>query len=340
MNKNNPWSELKKISKCDITFFQSLVRNNWLKNNHIFSKNKKIINFYYNFKNNKKINILGLYKKDKLVSAMGLIPNKNWDSKLKDDYFIAFLVKSKKLLSDSTFIFLSFVYKKIKPKFLGVCGINLKTSGKIFQRLSKIELFSHYYISNPSLKSKVSKNLIFYKKNYVTNISLDLTLKISNKLYKLPISKHYPIKSKNFFQKKYLENPFYDYFVMNFYSAKKLIFFFICRKIEIKKYKTKIVRVIDFHGNIPNKVSLVNVLTRYLIKNNIEYIDMLCHGFTNSVLENIGFLKKKNNQIIPDHFEPFTGKDAQLNFSILINKYKRNIILFKGDGDQDRPNII
>ena len=152
MNKKNQWLKLKKISERDIPLFQSLVRNNWPKNNHIFSKDKKIINFYYNFKNNKKINILGLYKKGKLVSAMGLIPNKNWDSKLKDDYFIAFLVKSKKLLSDSTFVFLSFVYKKIKPKFLGVCGINLNTSGKIFQRLGKIELFSHYYISNPNLK--------------------------------------------------------------------------------------------------------------------------------------------------------------------------------------------
>ena len=340
MNKKNQWLKLKKISERDIPLFQSLVRNNWPKNNHIFSKDKKIINFYYNFKNNKKINILGLYKKGKLVSAMGLIPNKNWDSKLKDDYFIAFLVKSKKLLSDSTFVFLSFVYKKIKPKFLGVCGINLNTSGKIFQRLGKIELFSHYYISNPNLKSKVSKNLISYRRKFFDSTFLELNLKIDKKFYKLPISTHNPIKSKKFFQKKYLENPFYNYFVMNFYSANKLIFFFICRKIEIKKYNTKIVRIIDFQGTIPNKVSLANVLTKYLINNKIEYIDMLCHGFSKNILENIGFLKKKNNQIIPDHFEPFTGKDAKLNFSILINKYKRNMILFKGDGDQDRPNII
>ena len=340
MNKINTGSNIKKISKHEIYSFQNLVKDNWPKKKHIFSKNKNVIKFYYNFKNNKKMNVLGLYKNGKLVSAMGLIPNQNWDSELKNDYFIAFLLKSKKLLSDSTFIFLSFIYKKIKPKFLAVCGVNLNTAGKIFKRLGKIELFSHYYISNPNLKPSISKNLISYKKKLLSDTTLEFKLEINNNLSRLPISTYYPIKSKKYFKKKYLENPFYDYFIMNFYYANKLIFFFICRKIEIKKYKTKIVRVIDFQGVIPNKGSLVNVLTEYLIDNNIEYIDMLCHGFPKGILRKVGFLLKNHKQIIPDYFEPFTGKDAQLNFSILINKYKRNTILFKGDGDQDRPNII
>ena len=81
-------------------------------------------------------------------------------------------------------------------------------------------------------------------------------------------------------------------------------------------------------------------MQQYLKKNKIDYIDILCDGFYKNVLENIGFLKKNNKQIIPNHFEPYTGKDARLNYCILLNKYKKNTILFKGDGDQDRPNII
>ena len=81
-------------------------------------------------------------------------------------------------------------------------------------------------------------------------------------------------------------------------------------------------------------------LRKQFRENNIEYVDILCHGFRNHVLENIGFLKKTTKQKIPNHFEPYTGKDTKLNFCILINKYKKNIILLKGDGDQDRPNLI
>ena len=338
MKKINKKFQLKKISKKNISSFQVLVRNYWPKKNHIFSRNKKLINFYYNFKDNKKTNLIGLYNNKKLVSALGLIPNKNWDIKLKEDYFIAFLVKSK-LAYESTFIFLNYIYHKIKPNFLAVNGINLNTSGKIFQRLGEIKLFSHYYILNPNLKNKISKNLTFSKKKLYLNNSLGLNFKITNNITKLPRSNYYPKKSKIFFKKKYLENPYYDYFVMNFYSGSKLAFFLICRKIYIKKFKVNILRVIDFYGTIPKKGCLVKSLTNYLIDNDIEYMDMLCYGFSKGVLENIGFLKKKNNQKIPDHFEPYTGKNAQLNFSILINKYKRSILLLKGDGDQDRPNL-
>jgi len=270
---------------------------------------------------------------------MGLIPNKNWDQKLKEDYFIAFLLKSKST-NDSFFNFLNYIYNKIKPKFLAVSGINLNTSGKIFERLGKVNLFSHYYIRNPILKSKISKNLDNSKTRINSNNTLELTLKTTNKIIKLPKSNYYPIKSKIFYIKKYLKNLYYKYFVMNFYNGYKLEFFFICRKIEIEKYNTKILRIIDFHGTLPKKGCLVNALTNYLIENNIEYIDILCHGFNNNILENAGFLKKTKKQKIPDHFEPYTGKDTKLNFCIVINKYKKNIILLKGDGDQDRPNLV
>lgn len=339
MNKKNKNLKLFKIPKNKISSFQSLVKNNWPRKNHVFSKNKKLIDFYYNFKNNKKTNLIGLYTKKKLVSAIGLIPYKNWDTKLNKDYFIAFLLKTSSA-DGSTFIFLKYIYEKIRPKLLVVNGINLNTSGKIFERLGKIKLFSHYYILNPNIKPKVSNNLNFSKKKKDSNNALQLKIKISDEILIMPKSNYYPIKSKNYFKKKYLENPYYDYFVMNFYKKNKLIFFFICRKIYVKKLDAYIIRVIDFYGSIPKRGSLVKNLSEYLKINNIEYLDMLCNGFKKNVLEDIGLLKKNNNQKIPNHFEPFTGKNAQLSFSILINKYKRNILLFKGDGDQDRPNII
>jgi len=335
VNKN---FSVEKISKRNISTFQKLVRDYYPKKKHIFSQNKKIINFYYNYNNRKQTNLIGLYKKKKLVAAIGLIPNKNWDVKLREDYFIAFLLKSN-TTNNSIFYFLNYIYNKIKPKFLSVSGINLNTSGKIFERLGKVNLFSHYYIRNPILKSKISKNLDYSEKTSFRN-SLELTLKISDKILKLPKSNYCPIKSKIFYEKKYLKNLYYKYFVINFYRGSKLEFFFICRGIEIKKYDTKILRIIDFHGTLPKKACVLNALTNYLIENDIEYIDILCHGFDKNVLENVGFLKKTKKQKIPNHFEPYTGKDANLNFCILINKYKKNIILLKGDGDQDRPNLI
>ena len=332
---------LKKIPKYEIKKFQLFVKKNWPRNKHVFTtkKGKNLINFYYNYNSKTKTNLVGQYNNNHLLSVIGLIPNNNWDKKLKKDYFIAFLLKSK-ITINSTFIFFNFIFKKIRPNFLAVSGINLDTSGKIFSRFNPIKSFSHFYILNRLKKSKITKNLNNYKKkNYQKNYK-ELSLKISRKLVSLPKSNYNPKKSKKFFTNKYIKNPYYKYFVMNFSEKNKLKFFFICREIILKKYKTKIIRIIDFHGIIPKKCLISGSMQQYLKKNKIDYIDILCDGFYKNVLENIGFLKKNNKQIIPNHFEPYTGKDARLNYCILLNKYKKNTILFKGDGDQDRPNII
>ena len=39
--------------------------------------------------------------------------------------------------------------------------------------------------------------------------------------------------------------------------------------------------------------------------------------------------------IVPNHFEPFERRNATVRFAL---KSERPAVLFKGDGDQDRPN--
>ena len=77
------------LKKNELTKFQELVRKSYNKN-HILSKSKKLINFYYNYQNFNKTNIIGAFKKNKLLSALGLIPYSNWDKKLPKNFFIAF----------------------------------------------------------------------------------------------------------------------------------------------------------------------------------------------------------------------------------------------------------
>ena len=125
-------------------------------------------------------------------------------------------------------------------------------------------------------------------------------------------------------------------------STINVVMYHYIREIKNSSYPSiKGLEFKDFKKQIDFFCDNFNVISNNdFIENNIEYIDILCHGFNNNSLENAGFLKKTKKQKIPDHFEPYTGKDARLNFCILINKYKKNIILLKGDGDQDRPNLV
>jgi len=323
------------LKKKDLGKFKYLV-NNYYKKNHILSKSKKIINFYYNFFNKNRLFIIGLFDKDEnLLSAMGLMPYKNWDNKLHNDYHIAFWVKKNKLVNSLSLF--KFIFNKINPKFLATSGINLKTSGKIFKNFGKIKLFDNHYVKN-----KKSKNIIFQNlknKNIEYSESEELKMIVRNHIDKLPSYLNKPIKTLKYFENKYFKNPFYNYFCLNFFYNHKFQFFFICRVIKIKKYSVQIVRVIDFYGVIKQKQSIYSALQDFLQKNNYEYIDFLSTGLS-SQLKSLGFSLKKNKDFIPELFEPYDPSTDSRNYCVLKNDYKSKIVLVKGDGDGDRPNIL
>ena len=95
------------LKKKDLKKFKFLI-NNFFKKNHVLAKSSKIINFYYNFFNKDRLFIIGLFdKNENLLSAMGLMPYKNWDKKLHNDYHIAFWVKKDKLVNSLEYLSLS-----------------------------------------------------------------------------------------------------------------------------------------------------------------------------------------------------------------------------------------
>lgn len=326
---------IKFLSQNEIVNLQKFINDNYSKN-HILSKNKKLIEFYYNNQKRSKLNFLGYFIDNKLKAVLGYISYCNWDPVIKNYIYIAFLSKSKNYKKDVLFHFINFIYQNLKPNFLGCVGIN-KDLLKILKKISFCSKLSHYYIANNNIKKKVSDNLISYK-NKRKN---PLKMKITQKLNELPESDLYPKKTLKYFNQKYSLNPYYNYFFLNFSNKNKLEFFFVVRKIRIYKLKTNIFRIIDFYGKINKKTNILENINSFLQKNNAEYIDFLNYGLNEKKIISIGFKKKSRKQILPNRFEPFIFKNETVNLSIIFNKKKLNkITVCKGDGDQDRPNKI
>tara|TARA_B100001057_G_scaffold499882_1_gene612310 strand:+ start:1020 stop:2000 length:981 start_codon:yes stop_codon:yes gene_type:complete len=321
------------LKKKEIIKFQELVSKHYNKKS-ILSQSKKLINFYYNYHNLRETNIVGVFDKKKLLGALGLIPYKNWDRKLSKDFFIAFWVKSH-ILHSSLDVF-KFIFLKVKPKFLATSGINLNTSGKIFGFFSKINLYNNYFIRNDLIRNKVSKNL--KNKNFKSKNKLKLKFSVEKKLSQIPKSKYYPKKSLSYFNKKYLKNPFYNYFLLKFYYKNKIAFFFVCRRINVKKKLSKIIRIVDFYGNIKKNYFIKDLLEKFIKKKKYEYIDFLSYGLDKE-LQSLGFTKKTKKMFIPENFEPFQQKGFK-NYCIIKNYIKGRVVLVKGDGDGDRPNSL
>ena len=80
-------------------------------------------------------------------------------------------------------------------------------------------------------------------------------------------------------------------------------------------------------------------LTEIMKNNSAEYILFLCYGIDEKYLLKAGFNnRRRSGDIVPVYYEPFLQK----NIDILCASRSNTITWasFKGDADQDRPNVI
>ena len=126
--------------------------------------------------------------------------------------------------------------------------------------------------------------------------------------------------------------------VKNFYIAEQRLVSIWTLRI-IKMNKSRAIRIVDILGNIEYLPCLSAELQKMLVDIGAEYMDILNYGINEEVFFNLGFLKLNpiGDVIIPNYFEPFERKNIRIEFAY---KADFNYVIFKGDSDQDRPNII
>jgi hypothetical protein len=71
-----------------------------------------------------------------------------------------------------------------------------------------------------------------------------------------------------------------------------------------------------------------------------EYIDLLSMGLDEKIIFKAGFSKlnfEQNELVIPNYFDPFIQSNIKIRY-FSDTKDLKNLRIYKGDGDQDRPS--
>lgn len=163
------------------------------------------------------------------------------------------------------------------------------------------------------------------------HISVEEWRKCDFNLHSIP-----PFKSKKYYERRYLKHPFYDYkaLLLTDGEEKEAIFY---RVVECNG--SRCIFFVDYVGlgHVMRKSHIC--LAKIMEKNSAEYILFLCCGINKKYLLEAGFKNRKNSDdIVPVYYEPFLRQ----NVDILCASRSNEITWpsFKGDADQDRPNII
>jgi hypothetical protein len=120
-------------------------------------------------------------------------------------------------------------------------------------------------------------------------------------------------------------------------TKKKVNSILISRELECNE--VKVLRIIDFIGDCEQLSEIGNAIEAVMNKNDYEYVDFYLGGLKLDAIEKAGFKLKTDDDLncIPNYFEPFIQENISLHY---FTTSEKDFLIFKGDGDQDRPNFI
>ncbi len=229
------------------------------------------------------------------------------------------------------------------PHFTSLGNIGLSREAFKFYKAARLKTgyLRHYYILNDKInRFEIAGNV---DKKDILSPEVPNKTEYSvrwidiNTLYDKDIKPIYrPLKSITYFKNRYLNHPIYKYRFLGLFNNETLSAVIAVRAINVGE--SRILRIIDVLGRMEGYI--LPTIREILYNENFEYIDFMNLGLDVEIVKEMGFkeLDYENDiLILPNYFEPFERANYPLSYS-----YRSNFDyhFFKGDSDQDRPNII
>lgn len=306
------------------------------KKGHILGSDREL--FEWQYINNNRLNfVLGIDKDNNIQGILGFIPYDKTDDK---DIALA-LWKANPSASFLGIRLIMFLIKEEPHRNIVCPGINMRTTSKIYQQLGmKVDAMKQWYrlrnVSDYKIAEIGDNTIPMFDDNIQGDFILIKDVRELNYIYDFENNYHkrsVPYKSFEYFSKRYFNHPSYQYMVYGLKKNEKVESVFVFRVQECNG--ARVLRFVDCIGDYEDIKSATKAIDELLIELNAEYIDMYEVGIEDTILNEAGWLcVKESGNIIPNYFAPYEKSVVDI-FYCTNNE---NAILFRGDGDQDRPN--
>lgn len=333
--------KIRKACMSDGAAIMQFIDNYWCKN-HILAVNKEIFHWQYQDGSYLNFIIAEDLSTGQLLAILGFI---KYGEMFDDDIMLA-LWKSNGAQYPFLGVELLQYLENISSQNISCNGINLKTTKDIYEFMGfRIGQLKHYYRLSDQKEYKVAKivHKIILKmvpdsveKRLLQIKSIELFETLFDKKACLEQEGIFPKKSMQYLKHRYFEHPVYDYQVFgisdNNFPIKAVLF---ARSIECNG--ARILRIIDFIGKIEELGYVSRAIDDILREGSYEYIDFMQDGIGDEIMQNAGFILNEadSGNIIPNYFEPYECSNINVWYA---TKHKKGFCIFRGDGDQDRPN--
>lgn len=143
-----------------------------------------------------------------------------------------------------------------------------------------------------------------------------------------------PYKEPWYIEKRYFDHPIYTYDVYAVErSGMETNTVIVAREQECRG--GKVLRIVDALGDTDTLADCGAAIQELLDHNGYEYVDFYEYGISDEIMQKAGFTAQLKENIIPNYFSPFVQQEIPIYY---CSNSMDNFRVFKGDGDQDRPN--
>lgn len=337
---------VKKVPSNEVDKLISFIDNHW-KKGHALVKSKTILDFqHYNKEDDTYNFIVAENNETKEYDALvGFIPTSQYDSKLAEngDYWGAIWKYREDVNNDEINNVAFYIWKRIfkLPFFHSYAAIGISQIAKRIYEVSRIPvaILNHYYIANENviifeIGEKLQKGNpgLLQKKSLIREIDIDTIGDDDIKAV------YRPFKSVEYLINRYKNHPIYKYIFWGVYTE-KLDAIFVIRKVEVGR--SCVLRVVDVLGNMSELGNIYDEVQMKLNEFGAEYLDFMNFGIEKDVFSNMGFHLldfRQDDIIIPNYFEPFERRNVAIE--VAYKAQYDGYVAFKGDSDQDRPNVL
>lgn len=327
----------------EIGLVEDFIRKYWTPN-HILGRNRGILDLQHKFEDYYSI-IIGYNTETKEIDGLFcIIPLARYDAKLeKNGNFWSALLKIRDDVVNPEIKHLFYDFMLFicdQPNFSSFGAISLSKDAQNAMNLlfNEFGIMNQYYFANNKLDEYHICNLPIVN----THLKLDTTelkqVDFNEIAHSQLDSVYYPQKSIEFLRERYLNHPYYKYRFLGAYTEGELVCVWVFKKIEVQG--SSCLRIVDCYGDLLRVGHVGNALQQLLEEEKSEYIDFMNYGVEDSVFSEMGFEKLDltgEETIVPNYFEPFEKRNVPIYFALITDQ---KYVIFKADGDQDRPSII
>lgn len=304
---------------------------------HPLIHNTRVFDWYYRDEND--INIVIAYTEEgdniDIKGVCGYIPT---NKTITPDIFLSYILTKKGVNFGVSLRLIESIKEITKARTINCNNIRRKTGG-IYEFLGyTVADMDHYYRLNPDIENYSLCIVNQYKEKEILSKSLKTEeIDDKQKLYDFPFEIYHnllPYKDKEYITKRYFDYPFHKYTIHRLIDKEKQALL-IFRKIIHNS--SCMLRVVDYIGDRTLIAHSGHLLDDLITKHGAEYVDWYSYGVKEEDMIYAGFCSTKDdNNMIPFYLSPPMMEDVVI--TVFISD-KDNFMMFRADGDQDRPNL-